>query len=274
MQVDLLYPRQAVQTPSFRWTVMPESDQLAHGVLEPASRELSGRTVLVTGAGSDLGATCCLSLAKLGADLLLLDRKKRLMEEVCQQVDDYLESDPAIIEFELSKAGEADCQILAEGLAGLTRALDGVVHCGLAAWPLAPVMNSKVEHWHQIHDREAVRPMVLIRSLYPLLKESGSASVVFCTMSAGRQGRANWGALGSAFASLENISETLATEWGAHNIRVNTVDISSIPSALRTRYYPGEVNQKPESGEDHGLARALGDLLRSDSTTSGQRMTL
>lgn len=252
---------------------MSESGHSPHEGTNNAGGELSGRTVLITGAGNDLGATCCLSAARAGANVLLLDRKKRLMEEIYQQVDVYRESTPTIIEFDFGKAGEADYQSLAEGLASLTRALDCVVHCGLAAWPLAPVVNSKLENWYRIHDREVVQPMVLIRSLYSLLKNSGNASVVFCTMSAGRQGRANWGAVGSAFASLENISETLAAEWESVKIRVNTVDISGIPSALRTRYYPGEVDQKPESDKDHGLGRVVNDLLRSDSTTTGQRIT-
>ena len=253
---------------------MSESGQLARKGLENASGELSGRKVMITGAGSDLGAACCLGVAKAGAsDVLLLDRNKRLMEEIYQLVDAYGESNPAIIEFDISKAGEADYQNLTERLASFTRSLDCVVHCGLAAWPLAPVINSKIENWYRIHDREAVQPMVLIRSLYSLLKNSGNASVVFCTMSAGRQGRANWGAVGAAFACLENISETLAAEWESTNIRVNTVDISGIPSALRTRYYPGEVNRKPQSDDDHGLGRVVNDLLRSDSTTTGQRIT-
>ena len=145
---------------------MSESNQPAGKNPEKADGSLRGRTILITGAGSDLGAACCLSAARAGASVLLLDRKKRLMEEVYRQVDACRKSDPAIIEFDISKAGEADYRSLAEGLAGLIRALDCVVHCGLAAWPLAPVVNSRVEDWYRIHDREAVQPMVLIRSLY------------------------------------------------------------------------------------------------------------
>ncbi len=250
---------------------MPEDDQLDQEDCDDSSGKLSDRTVLVTGAGSGLGTAFCLSVSKAGAKILLLDRKRRQMEETCQRVEAY-GSDPTVIEFDLAKAGEADYQSLAAGLAGMIQVLDCVVHCGLSAWPLAPVVNSKIENWYRIHDREAVQPMVLIRSLYPLLRKSVGASVVFCTMSAGRKGRANWGAVGSAFAALENISETLTEEWESENIRVNTLDISSMPSALRTRYYPGEVITQPNPDNDYGLDHVLGDLLRSDSTTSGQRI--
>ncbi len=235
--------------------------------------KLRGRTVLITGAGGDLGMACSLGVSRAGAKVFLLDRKQRQMEQTCQQLEVHEHSTPTIIEFDLVKAVEENYQSLLAGLANLTDVLDGVVHCGLSAWPLAPVINSKLADWYQIYDREAIRPMVLVRSLYPLLRKSGSASVVFCSMSAGRRGRANWGAVGSAFASIENISETLAVEWETQSIRVNTLDISNMPSALRTRYYPGEVNQKPKLDSDGGLIQVLVDLLHSDSQTNGQRIT-
>ena len=246
---------------------MPEHDDLP----QAAGGKLTGRTILIAGAGSDLGAAFCMSAAKAGANVLLVDRKRRLLEEICQRVETFL-GDPAMIEFDVRKAGEGDYESFAEGVSSLTQTLHGAVHCGLSAWPLAPVVNSKFENWHRIHGCEVVQPVALMRSLFPVLKNAESASVLFCTMSAGRRGRAYWGAVGSAFAALENISETLAAEWEKYNIRVNTVDISCLPSDLRTRYYPGEVKQK--SGHDYGLDQVLTDLLRADSATSGKRVTL
>ncbi|MCY4050506.1 MAG: SDR family NAD(P)-dependent oxidoreductase [Gammaproteobacteria bacterium] len=234
-------------------------------------RELLGRTVLISGASSDLGTACCLGVSKAGANVLLLDRKQRQMEGICQQIEANNSPTPTIIELDFTKAREADYQNLSESLANLTQTLDCVVHCGLAAWPLAPVINSKLKNWYQIYEREALQPMVLVRYLYPLLRKSRSASVVFCTMNAGRSGRANWGAVGAAFAALENISETLAVEWESQPIRVNTLDISNLPSALRTRYYPGEINNHLDG--DCRLLKVLIDLLRTESQTNGQRMT-
>lgn len=215
-----------------------------------------------------------MSVAKAGARVLMLDRKQRLLNDICQRVEMLNQADPAMIEFDITQAGEADYRQLAEGIASLATALDGVVHCALAAWPLSSIVNSKIDNWYRIYDREVVQPMVLMRSLFPIIQHSENPSIVFCTMSAGRRGRANWGAVGSAFAALENVTETLGSEWESHNIRVNTIDISNLPSDLRTRYYPGEVVPRKASHEDFRLQQMLIDLFASKSMTNGQRMTV
>lgn len=235
---------------------------------------LAGRTVLVTGAGGDLGAAACMAAARAGARVLMLDRKRRSLEDPYDRIEALGACEPAMIEFDMAAAREADCRTLAEGVAGLAGTLDGLVHCALSAWPLAAVVNSRVEDWHRIHDREAVRPMVLTRALFPLLDTSRDASVIFCTLSAGRRGRANWGAVGSAFSALENISETLSAEWENRRIRVNTLDISGLRTGLRTRYYPGEVPNRREAPDDPGFAETLVRLLEAGCATTGERIAV
>lgn len=253
---------------------MPDSDLPENGRLPPRGEPLAGRTVLITGAGGDLGAAAGVAAARAGARVLMLDRKRRVLEAPCDRIEVLGTCQPAMIEFDTDTAQEADYRTLAEGIAGLAGTLDGLVHCALSAWPLAAVVNSRVEEWHRVHEREVVRPMVLVRALFPLLDTPRDASVVFCTLGAGRRGRANWGAVGSAYAALENLSETLSAEWEDRGIRVNTLDISELRTDLRTRYYPGEVADRREAPDGPGFAETLVRLLDAGCTTSGERIAI
>ncbi len=201
---------------------------------------LAGRNIVVTGAASETGSAVCVAAARSGASVMLLDRKQRDLIPVYDQICELGYPEPMMVEIDLRRAQPEGFMVLADSLSQTCAEIHGLVHCAMWGSPLTPVAHSDMPAWQKILDQQLIRPMYLTRSLYPLLKHSNPVSIIFSVLASGRSGSAYWGATGTAFAGIENLSQTLSQEWENRKIRVNTLDCGKVKTALRKQFYPGE----------------------------------
>ena len=243
-------------------------------IFSVSSTTLKDRTILVTGAGTDLGHAVCLAVAHAGASVLIMDRKQRQLTGLYDKISETNSNSHMIVEFDMLMAQHEDFSVLADGLSSRIQELHGIVHCAMWSVPLSPIVNSNTEHWYSAYDRQVVRPMTLTRVLASLLNFSDNASIVFPTLHAGRQGCAYWGALGAAFAALENFCETLAIEWHDYDTRVNSLDISEVRTALRKQFYPAESGDNLKAPHDANVVNTFIHLLEQNCRITGFKMNL
>jgi len=208
----------------------------------PGPDTLAGKTILVTGAATELGSAVSLAAAESGAALLLLDRKQRMMDSLYDAICSRGLPEPMTIEFDMVRAHSSDYGSLGSSLQAQYHSIQGLVHCAMWGAPLSPIANTNLDTWMKTIDRQLTRPMYMTRILIPLLRNAVQSSVIFSTLDVGRQGRAYWGAVGAAAAAVENLSCTLAAELSGYNIRVNTLDPGNLKTALRRQFYPAESN--------------------------------
>ena len=227
--------------------------------------------VLVTGAGTDLGRAVSLAVAGTGKTVCMLDRRHRSLVATYDRIAGQGHPEPMMIEFDLLHAGPGDFDSLRSGLEAHLDALEGLVHCALWNAPLAPFVNSRTEDWQQAFERQVVRPMTLTRSLSGLLNTPARSSVVFPVLHAGRRGCPNWGAVGAAFAALENLCETLSSEWRDYDTRVNSLDVSLVRTALRKQFYPGETGTGLKPPDHPEVTGPFLRLLDHRCTKTGSR---
>ncbi len=206
----------------------------------PGSDTLAGKRVLVTGAATELGSAVSLAAAESGAALLLLDRKQRMMDSLCDEISRRGLPEPLTIEFDMLRAQSAEYGSLGFALQEQYHSIQGLVHCAMWGAPLSPIANTTMETWMKTIDQQLVKPMYLTRILIPVLCNALHSSVIFSTMEVGRQGRAYWGAVGAAAAGVENLSCTLAAELSDYNVSVNTLDPGDLRTAIRRQFYPAE----------------------------------
>ena len=50
---------------------------------------LKNKTAVVTGAGKGLGRACAIALAEAGANLIIISRTKKDLDEVCKKIKKY-----------------------------------------------------------------------------------------------------------------------------------------------------------------------------------------
>jgi len=212
---------------------------------------LSGRTILVTGAGDGIGRAAALNFASHGATVILLGRTVRKLEMVYDEIEQAGGPQPAIYPMDLQGATIADYQELAATIETQLGRLDGILHNAAFLGSLTPLEQYDLELWSRVMQINLHAPYLLTRACLPLLKQSEDASVVFTSSDVGRQGEAYWGAYAVSNAALENLSQIFADELEVNTrIRFNTIDPGAVRTTMRTRAYPGEdPNTLPQPDE-------------------------
>lgn len=214
----------------------------------PAADLLHKRIIMVTGAGSGIGAALATSLAAHGATVILLGRTIKKLEKVYDSIVAAGYPQPAIVPLDLEGATAEHYQQLADSLGQEFGRLDGLVHNATQLGALMPVEHYDLQLWARVLQVNLTAPFLLTRALLPLLKQSADASLIFTSASEVQNGRAYWGAYSASKAGADNLMRILASELEDNTpIRVNSLIPGPVQSQTRRTAFPGEdPNQHPE----------------------------
>jgi NAD(P)-dependent dehydrogenase (short-subunit alcohol dehydrogenase family) len=209
---------------------------------------LTGRVILVTGAGDGIGRAAAKSFAAHGATVVLLGRTVRKLEAVYDEIEQAGGPQPAIYPMNLEGASAEDYMQLAATLEEQLGRLDGILHNAAFLGSLTPLEMYDLELWARVMQVNLHAAYLLTRACLPLLKKSPNASVVFTSSEVGRKGIAYWGAYAISNAAVENMMQIFADEMETNtHIRFNSLDPGAVRTTMRSRAYPGEdPNELPE----------------------------
>lgn len=183
--------------------------------------DLKGRRVLVTGASadSDIGRAICVTLAQLGASLVLVGRRTEPLEATRGLLEDPGRHMAA--PFDLTDLDAIPAWL--KGLASAGGAFDGLVHS-------ASVQGYTVlrQLGRELIDRYTTlnigAPLMLARGLAQKgVHAAGGASMVMIGSSAGLKGQKGRSLYAATKAALPAIARSLALELADRRIRVNVV---------------------------------------------------
>ena len=230
----------------------------------PAPDLLSGRAILVTGAGQGLGRAVAIACARHGATVVLLGRKLEKLESTYDEITAAGLAMPAIVPLDLATAGTAEF----EQVAGLVRrdlkGLAGIAHCASHFVPLGPLANQTLEQWTTLWRVNLAAPFALTRACLPLLTAVADSSVVLTGETHGAHPKAYWG----GFAVSKSGLSTLAAVWADElehlgRPRINVLIPGPIASPQRAQSHPGEDRAQLRAPEQ--VASAFLYLLGPDS---------
>ena len=235
---------------------------------------LSGKTVMITGAGSDLGAAISLECAKKGATIVLMDTKQRFLNPIYDEILNQGGPEPIIAPFDLGK-DENSPQAVAHTIAAAVSRLDCLIHAHTVAAPLTPMNANKIDTWEKYFKTVVWLPLQLTQHLLGTLSTTQNGSVLFLSADVGRVPRAYWGPVGSAYAALENTVSTWADEPGDTGVLFNTIDPGKVKTALRKKYYPAEASNHLRTVDDPQLLAHFVYLANGDDhQLQGQKITV
>ena len=241
---------------------------------EPPVDLLSGRAILVTGAGQGLGRAVALACARHGATVALLGRRLEKLEATYDAITAAGGAQPALIPLDLATAATAEMDHLAQLVRRDLERLDGIAHCASHFVALGPLANQTLEQWLALLRVNLAAPFALTRACLPLLSNAPDASVVFTGETHGAHPRAYWG----GFAVAKSALATLVSIWAdelehARNLRMNVLIPGPIASPQRSQSHPGEDRSRLRTPES--AAKAFLYLLGPESrSVSGRTLEL
>lgn len=205
----------------------------------------TNKVILITGAAGGLGSTAALTLAKLGATIILLDKNLPKLETLYDKILAENSVEPILYPFDLAGASENDYLDLARKIDEKYGQLHGVLHSAVEFSSFTPLIQHGTKEWGHTLNVNLNAPFLLTRVLLPILQKAASASIVFTSDSSARLAPAYSGAYGVSKVALEGFAHVLAQELeAAGKIRVNTLIPSPVDSPLRKRAYPAEDKSK------------------------------
>ena len=179
--------------------------------------DLAGRIALVTGAGRGIGAATARALAAEGARVIVTDLEapQALADELgglalAQDVTDepgWIET----IEFARTRAGGLDILVNNAGL-----------------FLMKPVTQTTLEDWRRLQAVNVEGVFLGAKHAIPLLAERagrwrGGASIINLSSIAGLVGSAGTSAYNASKGAVRLLTKSLAMEFAALNVRVNSV---------------------------------------------------
>ncbi|MBT3348180.1 MAG: YciK family oxidoreductase [Thiotrichales bacterium] len=215
----------------------------------PKTDLLKGRTILVTGAGSGLGAAAAIAYAAHGATVMLLGRTQFRLEDTYDAIVEAGNPQPYIFSIDFAKAEEQDYRELAGGIYDEAGKLDGLLHNAAHLGDLSPIEHFSLKQWETTFQVNVTAQFLLSKFCIPLLRRAENASMIFTSSGVGKQGAAYWGAYSASKFANEGMAQILADELDGDGVRVNTIDPGIARTVMRAKAFPAEnpnIHPKPE----------------------------
>ncbi|MFC8410134.1 SDR family NAD(P)-dependent oxidoreductase [Arthrobacter sp. NPDC057259] len=175
----------------------------------------SGRTVIVTGAGSGIGLATALRVAKEGGRVVAADVSAERLDELVARHGE-LEIVPVAGDISAAETVAA----VVEAAAGRVDALANVA--GIMD-NFAPIHEVDDAVWDRVFRINVTGLMRLTRAVLPLMLEAGTGSVVNVSSEAGLRGSAAGAAYTASKHAVIGLTKNSAVMYGPKGLRFNTV---------------------------------------------------
>lgn len=190
----------------------------------------TGKTAIITGASSGIGACTAKTLAAEGGNLVLAARHPEKLQTIARECTE-LGAQVLTICADVSR--EADCTQLSQAAMERFGAIDILVNNAGIADKHRPIDRLDVDWYRQVLEINQTSVFYMMQAVLPHMKEAGKGAIV--NISSIGAVRSNSGlAYTTAKTAVIGMSKNVALEFAAGNIRVNVVCPGPTPTALNT----------------------------------------
>ncbi|ATC94300.1 hypothetical protein PTUN_a1704 [Pseudoalteromonas tunicata] len=212
--------------------------------------ELKEKVILITGAGDGIGRVAALEYAKAGATVILLGKTVNKLECVYDEIIAAGGPQPAIVPLDMKGATKQHYRDLAATIENQFGRLDGLLNNAGILGSLGPLEHFCVSTFENIMKVNVTAQAVLTKYMFPILRKSPNASIIFTSSGVGREGREFWGAYAISKFAVEGMMQTWSKEVAKTNIRINCINPGATETKMRASAYPGEDRSKLASPLD------------------------
>ena len=199
-----------------------------------------GKTALVTGGTSGIGAATARVLAEAGANVVVAGRNEGAARELCHEISGedrqatYVLGD--VVDPEFAAAAVSDSENRFGGLHVLVNAAGAIAR--------GTVEETSDDEWNRMLSVNVTGTFFMSRAAIPALRRSGGGSIVNLGSTAGLFGCPDLAAYCAGKGAIVNLTRAMALDHAHESIRVNAI----CPGAVDT---PMLVSGRGDVAPDH-----------------------
>ena len=199
---------------------------------------LQNKIAFVTGGGTGIGRAIAERFAGEGARVAIVGRRAEKLQDTLRAIA-AAGGEAMGVEGDVSVETDAD-RIVRE-VADYWGGLDIVVNNAATILSRTALHETPVEAWDGMTAINVRGVFLVCRAALPVLAARGGGSIVNIASVAGHRGQPMNAAYSTTKGAILNLTRSLAVDYGAHGIRVNSISPALIDTAMaRTRLKPGE----------------------------------
>jgi NAD(P)-dependent dehydrogenase (short-subunit alcohol dehydrogenase family) len=190
---------------------------------------LEGKTAIVTGAGSGIGAATAVLFAQVGAQVVLSDINEKGGNEILKQIESSKGS-AFFIRADVSNTNE--CKDLVERTIHKFGKLDIAFNNAGIAGEQNAIADMSIEGWGKVIDINLSSVFYCMKYEIAAMLKNGKGSIVNMSSILGQVGFANSAAYVAAKHGVVGLTQNAALEYSSKNIRINAVGPAFINTPL------------------------------------------
>lgn len=194
----------------------------------PAQGPLAGKSILVTGGGSGLGAALCRTLAAAGAGVMVGDRHR----DNAQAVADSLRAAfPSVRSMTFDVGDPADAERAVAAMVETFGKIDVLIN-NAGTDVTCPLEELSYQQWDRVIHTNLYGPYLLSKCAIAHMKRQGGGHIVNIASTAAKRAWPNASAYHASKWGLLGFSHALHAELRPHNIKVTAV----VAGGMRTPF--------------------------------------
>ena len=191
--------------------------------------QLDGKIALVTGASKGIGEAIARGLAEFGAKVVISSRKQDAVDDVAKafRADGLKATGIAA-----NMSSIEDIHHLVDKTVETYGGLDIIINNAAVNPVLGPIQNTDERAFDKIIEVNLKGPFELCKKAYPILKQRGGGSIIHISSIGGLTPEPGIGIYSASKAAINNLTQSMAQDWGEDNIRVNAI----CPGLIKTKF--------------------------------------
>lgn len=191
--------------------------------------QLDGKVALISGASKGIGESIARGLAEFGASVVVSSRKQDAVDQVAETFRrDGLEATGIAA----NMGNIEDIQALVDRTVETYGGIDIIVNNAATNPVFGPIQDTEERAFDKIIDVNLKGPFELCKIAYPILKQRGGGSIIHLGSIGGIRPEAGIGIYSVSKAAINSLTMAMAQDWGADNIRVNSI----CPGLIKTKF--------------------------------------
>ncbi len=193
-------------------------------------KKLAEKVVIITGTSSGIGKQVAIRFAQEGAKLAFCARRANRLEETKRLCE---EAGAEVFSMACDLTNEEELQKFFDATIAHFGTVDVLVNNAISDAVSKPFIEQTWEQLNSMLKLGLFVPWRLMQLCYPIMKDNRRGSIINVGSASGTAGIPGYAAYASTKEALRGLTRLVSHEWGAVNIRVNSLLPSSATDSLK-----------------------------------------